>query len=319
MVESFDVPVIDISGSRHEVASPIGQACREWGFFYIVGHGIDEQLLTRLEAASREFFAQDLETKLGIRMALGGRAWRGYFPVGGELTSGRPDLKEGVYFGAELDAAHPMVKAGAPLHGANLFPDTPPELRALVLGYMAALTQLGHQLSAALSLSLGLEESYFEKNYTADPLILFRIFNYPWQADSGMGVGEHTDYGFLTILWQDASGGLQIKKNGRWIDAPPVPNSFVCNVGDMLDRLTGGLYVSAPHRVVNVAGRNRLSFAFFFDPNFNAEVKPIAAPTGNADRERWDHVNVHELKGTYGDYLLGKVSKVFPELRRQVF
>ena len=313
------VPVIDISGSRHEVASQIGQACGEWGFFYIVGHGIEERLLSRLETASREFFAQDLETKLRIRMALGGRAWRGYFPVGGELTSGQPDLKEGIYFGAELDEAHPMVQAGAPLHGRNLFPANSPELRALVLGYMAALTQLGHQLSAALSLSLGLEESYFEKNYTADPLILFRIFNYPPQANSGMGVGEHTDYGFLTILWQDASGGLQIKKNGRWIDAQPIPNSFVCNVGDMLDRLTGGLYVSAPHRVVNLTGRNRLSFAFFFDPNFNAEVKPIAAPTSNAHRERWDHVNVHEFTGTYGEYLLGKVSKVFPELRRKVF
>src|SRR5262249_36913378 len=158
------------------------------------------------------------------------------------------------------------------LHGRNLFPSNPDALRSLVLGYMASLTEVGHRLSAALSLSLGLKDSYFEENYTADPLILFRIFNYPPQSDSGLGVGEHTDYGFLTILWQDAAGGLQIKRNDRWIDAPPIPNSFVCNVGDMLDRLTGGLYVSAPHRVLNLARRNRLSFAFFFDPNFNAKV-----------------------------------------------
>jgi isopenicillin N synthase-like dioxygenase len=103
-----DIPVIDISAlvsgtaDRRAVADNIGQACRDCGFFYIVGHGVDEQLQRRLEEVSRQFFAQDLATKLDISMTRGGRAWRGYFPVGGELTSGKPDLKEGIYFGAEL-------------------------------------------------------------------------------------------------------------------------------------------------------------------------------------------------------------------------
>src|SRR5689334_16662283 len=102
------IPVINIRAllskteDHHQVAAAIGNACRDYGFFYIVAHGIDEDLQRRLEEASRQFFAQDLETKLGISMSRGGRAWRGYFPVRGELTSGRPDLKEGVYFGAEL-------------------------------------------------------------------------------------------------------------------------------------------------------------------------------------------------------------------------
>src|SRR5262249_31556690 len=146
---------------------------------------------------------------------------------------------------------------------------------------------------------------------------LFRIFNYPSAPpDKGLGVGEHTDYGLLTILWQDTAGGLQIKRSSRWIDAPPIPDSFVCNVGDMLDRMTGGFYLSAPHRVLAPAGRDRLSFAFFFDPNFNAEVQPIAlrTPVNDNKSERWDQASVHEFRGTYGDYLLGKVSKVFPEL-----
>jgi len=91
-------PVIDIhpliagTAARDRVAKQIGQACREYGFFFIVGHGVDEELQQRLERLSRQFFAQAIERKLEIRMALGGRAWRGYFPVGGELTSGRPDL-----------------------------------------------------------------------------------------------------------------------------------------------------------------------------------------------------------------------------------
>ena len=327
----LDIPVIDISAlvsgneDRREVAGRIGQACRDWGFFYIVGHGVDENLQRRLEEVSQQFFAQDLETKLEIKMSHGGRAWRGYFPVGGELTSGKPDLKEGIYFGAELEDDHPLVIAGTPLHGPNLFPADIPQFRETALAYMAAMTTLGHSLMAGIALSLGLEESYFFNRYTSDPLILFRIFNYPPQplnneSESNLGVGEHTDYGLLTILRQDMSGGLEIKIKSRWVAAPPIPNSFVCNIGDMLDRMTGGRYLSTPHRVRNLAGHNRLSFPFFFDPNFSAEVRPIEidAKANDNKEERWDRASVHEFRGTYGDYLLSKVSKVFPELRRRV-
>jgi isopenicillin N synthase-like dioxygenase len=325
------IPAIDINAlvsgtkNRYEVAAGIGEACRNYGFFYVTNHGVDGNLLRRLEEISQQFFAKDLETKLEIRMSRGGRAWRGYFPIGGELTSGKPDLKEGIYFGAELTDDHPLVKLGTPLHGANLFPPDMPEFREIVLDYMAAMTKLGHSLIAGVSLSLGLEESYFADHYTSDPLILFRIFNYPppslnCEIESIFGAGEHTDYGLLTILSQDMSGGLQVKTKSGWVDAPPIPNSFVCNIGDMLDRLTGGHYLSAPHRVRNLAARNRLSFAFFFDPNFNAEVRPIKidAEVNDNKEERWDHASVHQFRGTYGDYLLSKVSKVFPELLRKV-
>lgn len=327
----MDIPVIDIGAlvsgreDRYQVAADIGQACRDCGFFYVVNHGVEEDLAHRLQQLSQQFFAQDVRAKLEISMSRGGRAWRGYFPVGGEFTSGKPDLKEGIYFGAELRDDHPLVKSGTPLHGPNLFPPGIPQLRNAVLDYMAAMTQLGHRLAAGISLSLGLEESYFAEHYTRDPLILFRIFNYPAPAseadvESGLGVGEHTDYGLLTMLKQDMSGGLQVKIKSGWVDAHPIPNSFVCNVGDMLDRLTGGQYLSVPHRVRNASQHNRLSFAFFFDPNFNAEVKPLpmsAAVTDNKD-QRWDHASVHEFRGTYGDYLVSKVSRVFPELGRQV-
>jgi len=325
------IPVVDLSAmaggaqDRNEVAARIGLACREFGFFYIVGHGVDEDLQHRLEALSRQFFAEDLQTKLRIGMTRGGRAWRGYFPVGGELTAGKPDMKEGIYFGAELPDDHPLVRAGTPLHGPNLFPSGMPELRSVVLAYMAALTRVGHSLMAAISLSLGMEESYFDRHYTADPLILFRIFNYPAPShergcEASLGVGEHTDYGLLTILKQDMSGGLEVKIKSRWIAAPPLPNSFVCNIGDMLDRLTGGRYLSTPHRVLNRSGHDRLSFPFFFDPNFAAEVRPLESGAATIDNreERWDGASVHAFSGTYGDYLLSKVSRVFPDLHRKV-
>jgi isopenicillin N synthase-like dioxygenase len=326
------IPVVNISpliigmGDRTLVAEQIQQTCQDWGFFYITGHGVEEQLQHDLEELSRQFFAQNLDTKMQIRMELGGRAWRGYFPIGDELTSGKPDQKEGIYFGAELDEVHPLVRSGTPMHGANLFPDTIPTLRQTVLTYIDAMTQLGHALMGGIALSLGLKETYFRDRYTHDPLILFRIFNYPCNSSnvdqqSLWGVGEHTDYGILTILKQDSCGGLQIKTNSQWIEAPPLPNTFVCNIGDMLDRMTGGRYRSTPHRVLNQSGRDRLSFPFFFDPNFNAEVKPIQPlqfHQSDDKHERWDKASVHEFRGTYGEYVLNKVSKVFPMLRQAV-
>jgi isopenicillin N synthase-like dioxygenase len=241
------IPVIDVSElvaggpGSWAVAERLGEACRESGFFYVVGHGVDPALQSRLREFSRQFFAQDVETKLAIPMALGGRAWRGYFRVGDELTSGKPEQKEGLYFGAELPADDPRVLAGTPLHGPNLFPAKPAVLREAVLEYMAALTGLGHRLMAGLAVSLGLEESYFTDRLTGEPLTLFRIFNYPLPADPALwGVGEHTDYGLLTILLHD-------------------------------------------------------------DQN-----------------ERWDRASIHAFEGTYGDYLLSKVGKVFPQLRAAV-
>ncbi len=331
------VPIIDVAplvaGTPEigDVASQLGESCRESGFFYVVGHGVESRLLTRIEAFSREFFQLPTAEKMQIAMPRGGRAWRGYFAVGDELTSGKPDQKEGLYFGAELPADHPEVVAGTPLHGPNLFPAVP-GFREVVLEYLAAMTHLGHRLMAGLSLSLGLDRDYFARHYTADPLPLFRIFNYPWTpsltgvtagaVDAHWGVGEHTDYGLLTMLWQDDAGGLQVKSRSRWIDAPPIPGSFICNIGDMLDRLTRGLYRSTPHRVLNTAGRDRLALPFFFDPNFNAEVRPIDdlqnVSIPDDRNERWDKASVHKPIGTYGDYLLNKVSKVFPQLNRDV-
>jgi polar amino acid transport system ATP-binding protein len=327
------LPLIDIAPlvasvpERTAVAARIGEACRAHGFFYVTGHGIDPALTQRLEDLSRAFFALDEATKMQWRMELGGRAWRGYFPLAGELTSGRPDWKEGLYLGTELPDDDPLVLARTPVHGRNLFPGLP-GFKTAILDYMQAATRLGHTLMEGIALSLGLPASYFAERYTADPLILFRIFNYPTQPvpanlDVQWGAGEHTDYGLLTILRQDEIGGLQVRTGEGWIDAAPVRDAFVINIGDMLDRMTGGLYRSTPHRVVrNTSGRDRLSFPLFFDPNFHARVRPIEGlpkPVVVDDSAtRWDRANVHAFNGIYGDYLLDKVSKVFPQLRRAV-
>jgi isopenicillin N synthase-like dioxygenase len=321
------LPVIDVAGlvrgdDDPAAAREIRSACRDSGFFYVTGHGVASELLERLDRASREFFELPVAEKVEIEMARAGRAWRGYFPVGAELTSGRPDLKEGIYFGTELADDDPRVRAGMPLHGRNLFPRQVPELRTAVLEYLDVLTGVAQAVLRGVALSLDLDRDYFARGYTAHPTVLFRIFHYPPSPPAGdqWGVGEHTDYGLLTLLAQDENGGLQVRSPDGWRHAPPIPGTFVCNIGDMLDRLTGGWYRSTPHRVLNLSGRERLSFPFFFDPDFTAEVPPLPgrARTDETGAPRWDGQDLQAFTGTYGDYLLGKVAKVFPQLRSDV-
>ena len=225
----------------------------------------------------------------------------------------------------------------------------------------------------------------------SDPLVLFRIFNYPnpaplasyWAehgalpdkaaaaasegkgagespaaaetgataaaaaaAGTGAGgalagrklfsVGEHTDYGVLTLLRQDFSGGLEVRRaaDGEWVAAPPIAGTFVVNIGDMLEKMTGGALISTPHRVINPRAADRVSFPLFFDPSFDAkmdslvEVSPVlrelvgrGATAEGRERstyKRWDgkEIGLNDFQGTYGDYILGKVSKVFPQLAR---
>ncbi len=320
------LPVINVAplfgsddAARRATTEEIGAACRDLGFFYASGHAIQPQTIASLTNASHRFFALPHGEKMKIAMAKGGRAWRGFFPVGDELTSGKPDIKEGVYFGEELGPNDPRVKAGLPLHGPNQFPYAVPELQTAVTDFMRDAETSAHAIMEGVALSLGLDAQYFRQAYTANPTLLFRIFHYPASDAEGWGVGEHTDYGLLTLLAQDHNGGLQVKTPHGWIDAPPIPKTLVCNIGDMLDRLTGGVYRSTPHRVRNVSGRSRLSFPFFFDPGFDAQIKPLPGHAAQDDSaQRWDKANLHDFSGSYGDYLLGKVGKVFPDLASKV-
>jgi isopenicillin N synthase-like dioxygenase len=170
------------------------------------------------------------------------------------------------------------------------------------------MTALGRRLCALLAIP---------DDLVADPTVLFRIFRYPPSPpdDAGWGVAEHTDYGLLTILRQDHHGGLEVRTAaGDWLTAPPIPGSFVCNVGDMLERLSGGRWRSTPHRVRHTGEGDRLSFPFFFDPSWDAPVPPVSG----TPVERWDGADLFAVRGSYGEYLLSKVAKVFPDLGETV-
>jgi isopenicillin N synthase-like dioxygenase len=327
------IPIIDVSALRgrgfpaapdpeeRRVAAAIDQACRDVGFFVIVGHGVDAGLLAALDAGARGFFARPDAEKAEIAMARGGRAWRGWFPEGGELTAGRADRKEGLYFGTELGPDDPRVRDGVPLHGPNLFPASPASLRPAVLAWIDAMSALGHRLVRALGLGLGLPADWFDTNLTADPTVLFRIFRYPPTLDDAWGVGEHTDYGLVTILATDGRPGLEVHAPDGWVAVPSVPDGFVVNLGDMLEAMTGGAYRSTPHRVRHrgpADADDRLSFPCFFDPGWSAHIRPVDGVAGVGarapHRERWDGTAIDDWSGTYGDYLTAKVTQVFPQL-----
>jgi len=340
------LPLIDVSPLLGETvntttpaarrcAAQIDGACRQSGFFRITNHGVARELRERLDELSREFFSLDNAEKSKCAMPLAGSAWRGWFGVGGELTSGVPDRKEGLYIGQPLPVTDPRVVAQTPLHGANLYPQRPAELGACADEWFAAMHKLGVALMRGVAMGLQMPADWFAKTIAREPTCLFRIFHYPpidasrvpQDGVSEWGVAEHTDYGLLTILAQDDCGGLQVRmpnetndgaNNGdTWLDVPAEPDIFVVNIGDMLDLLTAGRYRSTPHRVRNVSGRERMSYPFFIDPSWDAVVEPLplagTPPADDASR-RWDNTSIQAWTGTYGDYLTAKVSKVFPAL-----
>jgi isopenicillin N synthase-like dioxygenase len=207
------------------------------------------------------------------------------------------------------------------MHGPNLWPEHPSDLRDAVTEWMAAMEQLGQRILGLMALGLGRDADFFARGLTAAPTSLFRIFRYPPHPHGDTdtwGVGEHTDYGLLTLLATDGTPGLEVNVQGEWLDAPADADFVICNLGDMLDRLTGGRYRSTPHRVRNHADHDRYSLPFFLDPGWDATVEPLqfdddwTAPAHV--HARWDRANLTEVSGTYGDWLGAKVRKVFPAL-----
>lgn len=348
------LPILDISPllkasvdnfceETKEFNSKIHEAAQKIGFFYIKNHHISSDLISNLESVAREFFSLPLEEKLEISMSKGGKAWRGYFPVGDEYTSGIPDSKEGLYFGTELTDEDPR-----PLHGPNQFP--PNKLGDLmknnVLEYMIKLKHIGKLLMNSIACNFQVRDKEFLDQFNS-PTELFRIFGYPPHSieqhdQRSFGVGQHTDYGYLTILYQDQSGGLQVKNplvEDEWLEVPPIPDTFVVNLGDALEYFTRGLYRATLHRVKQRRNESnlRISMPYFFDPSYDSVMASIISEEDyinfinenkkldgiqsklshnieERNKLRWDNMDPQLFKGTYGQYLKRKISKVFPSL-----
>jgi isopenicillin N synthase-like dioxygenase len=278
-----DIPVIDVAPLVHgspeqaqAVARELGRACREVGFFYITGHEVPSALMARVFGSSAAFFTGPASIREAASFS-GPGGNRGYIRLGGEaLDPGKPaDVKEAFNIGLELPPDDPELLARAPFRAANLWPDIA-GFRDTMLDYFNRVWRLGRDLHRGFALDLGLEPDFFETKLDK-PIATLRLLHYPPVAgplyDGQLGAGVHTDYGNVTLLATDAVGGLMVRdRSGRWLDAPVVPNAFVCNIGDCLMRWSNDVYVSTPHKVVSPPGRDRYSVAFFLDPNPDAIV-----------------------------------------------
>lgn len=319
------IPLIDLHQEQQDLIRDLHQALRDPGFIYVRNHGAPPQISRDLMALAHRFFAMDQEFKDRIHMKRAGPAWRGWFPAGAELTAGRPDLKEGLYFGTEHPADHPMVQAGTLTFGQNQWPvgDEWQAFPVLVQDWMKAMQRVGETLLQLIARGLQLPGGWFTERFGTEPTCLFRIFSYPpgGNADE-FGVGEHTDMGFLTMLLQDNSGGLEVcTADGRWIAAPPVPGTLLINIGDMLEYWTRGIYRATPHRVRNTGKSHRLSLPFFLDPGWQMSLRPIPESmlppeSPGPGRQRWDGLDLHRLGAdtTYGQFVSDKIRGVFPWL-----
>lgn len=289
----MEIPTVSLAAPPGEVAARIGAACREHGFFYAVDHGVPEALIADQFAWAARFFNLPQEAKEAISL-FKSPARRGWEGIGAQkLDAGaQPDRKESFYCGVHYGPDHPNVRAGLNAYGANQWPEGLPGFQAQMEAYTTALTALAERLMRDLARSLNLPETRFDAAMT-EPMITLRLLRYPPQPEGAgadvFGAGAHTDWGAITLLAQDASGGLEVQAaDGYWMKAPPIPGSFVVNLGDMMPRWTNGLYRSNPHRVINAntTGRDRYSIPFFHSPNYHAliEALPGTVPPGEAPR-----------------------------------
>jgi isopenicillin N synthase-like dioxygenase len=285
------LPILDLSrlddGPEAAAAfrDELRQATHDFGFFYLVGHGISQQLQDDVMQNARAFFNLSEADKMAIEN-LKSAEFRGYTRVGGELTQGVIDWREQIDIGPERPALPkgPGIADYWRLQGPNQWPAALPELREVVQQWDDELSALGLKLLQAWAVSLGADAHVFDAAFATDPATLIKIVRYPGKSDPTpkQGVGAHKDSGVLTLLYvEPGKGGLQVQHEDGWIDAPPIPGAFVVNIGELLEVATDGYLKATVHRVISpLIGSDRISIPFFFSPALDATIPLLDLPAG---------------------------------------
>ncbi|MGF6770917.1 isopenicillin N synthase-like dioxygenase [Paraburkholderia sp. GAS199] len=315
---SFDrLPIVDVSGlfssdldQRLATARELDRAARDAGFFYVTGHQVTRAQQAALIDQAQRFFAAPDDWKM--RYYIGqSRAHRGYVPEGEEVfASGKRDRKEAFDTGRDLPADDPDVQAGTPMLGPNQWPDQP-GFREDIGSYYQAAIELGRALFRGFSLALGLPETHFDA-FLSKPPSQLRLIHYPLDAsaEDRPGIGAHTDYECFTILLPTAPGLEVMNGDGKWIDAPPIDNAFVVNIGDMLEVWTGGTYVATSHRVRKVK-QERYSFPLFFACDYHTVVEPLPQFATPEALAKYPPVSA-------GDHLFAQTAQSFTYLKERL-
>lgn len=314
------LPLLDISllngseAERKQFLTTLRHAARDIGFFYLTGHGIDPALLQQLQTLSREFFALPEEEKLAVAMVHSPH-FRGYNRAASELTRGQPDWREQFDIGAERNPLPQTDKtpSWARLQGPNQWPQALPELKPVLLQWQQEMTGMALRLLRAFALALDLAENAFDELYGDKPNEHIKLIRYPGRetTQSGQGVGAHKDSGFLSFLLQDQQPGLQVEiEEGRWIEASPQQDTFVVNIGELLELATNGYLRATVHRVETPpAGFDRLSIAFFLGARLDAVVPLYQLPTALAEQAQGPASDPHNplFRDVGLNYLKGRL------------
>lgn len=317
-VDQSAIPVIDIASLLSDddvqsVANEIYKAATDTGFFYIKGHGIDEALIQQAFKVAEDFFALPLEAKQTIAVNTSQRGWMatGMSKLQGAQTH---DLKEVFFWGTEIAPDHPDLIAQKPLIAENQWPaEAFPRLESELKPYYNALCDVARKVLSAIAVSLDQDADFFASRYQT-PLARGQLVYYPQsssedEAEQRFGVAPHTDFGVLTFLLQDDNGGLQVKhKSGEWIEAPPIPGTLVCNIGDLLERWSNDRFKSTVHRVINRSGNKRYSIPIFFDPNTDTIIDPCDLGV-SADDRKYEPISA-------GEYIVSRNKKSFSQFKK---
>lgn len=316
LIVKADDPKVEEDPQVSEVVRQLDQACREAGFFYVKGHGMPDSLIEEVKDITRKFFHLPYEEKLKIKMTKA-TAFRGYQVVGENITKGVPDMHEAIdcYKEVTKDMYGALGKA---MEGCNQWPENPPNFKTTMEKYISLCTELARKIMRGIALALGGSPDEFEGARAGNPFWVMRLIGYPGvsaensaeKVTNDIGCGAHTDYGLLTLLNQDDEiNALQVRNcAGEWISAPPVPGSFVCNIGDMLKIYSNGLYESTLHQVVNSSPKYRVSVVYFYEPNFDTAVVPLdTSKTRMCGDKKFD-------RAVYGEHLVNKVLTNFVHL-----
>ncbi|TVU46097.1 hypothetical protein EJB05_05615, partial [Eragrostis curvula] len=290
VVEASGIPVIDLSpllagDGVDALAAEVGAASREWGFFVVVGHGVPAETVARAAAAERAFFALPAERKAGVRRSEASPL--GYYES--EHTKNVRDWKE-VY---DLIPRKPPV---ALADGQLVFDN-----KEAIEEYDKAMEDLAFKLLELIARSLDLRPDRLH-GFFKDQTTFLRLNYYPPcpSPDLALGVGRHKDAGALTILYQDDTGGLDVRRrsDGEWVRVKPVPNSFIINVGDLIQVWSNDRYESAEHRVSVNSEKERFSMPYFFNPASYTNVEPLEEMVSEENPPRYDAYNWGDFFGT---------------------
>ena len=319
------VPTVDLGGwdggddaTRAAIAVRLDDACRRIGFFQVTGHGVDPAVVEAMVAATDELFALPADEKRRwgpprpeVNRGYAARGQEGLaYSIGDERP---PDLFEAFNIGPDaVDETDPTVAVERDrLFAPNIWPDRPASLRPALVAYLAEVRRVADVLLDVFAVALGLPDGWFRPftTHSTDTLRTIHYETHPGDADpldGQLGMGAHTDYGIVTVLYADQVPGLQIiGPDHEWHGVVPAPGAFLVNLGDLTAQWTNDRWRSTLHRVlppVRFPDRpnHRRSVAFFHDGNHDAVIECL--PTCRSPEHPPKYAPV-----TAGEHLMGKL------------